>query len=78
MMNSEVPIYQALYMCYSRNAILRCVAWKGDFFEFEWVFCMSGWKACQDREGEVESIHKDNLAPLHEINEMEVIAYASR
>jgi len=80
--NRESPKYQGLYICYSRNAILRCLGWKPkggeDFFEFEYVLSMSQFASNRKPEGYLEKIHRDNLTPLSEINEMEALAYASR
>lgn len=78
MRENETPIHQGLYMCHSRNAILRCIAWKGEFFKFEWVFCMSRWAHNQRSVDEPEMIHKNNLYTLFAVNEMEALAYASR
>ena len=78
MRDGEIPIPQALYYCYSRNAILRCRALEGEFFIFERVISMSCRSVEQLDPGYEEQIHQNNLAPLVEINEMEALAYASR
>jgi hypothetical protein len=78
MQRNEIPSCGFLYYCYSRNAILRYVTCQGEFFEFEWVFCMSRWAHNHRAEGSTEMIHKNNLVPLVATNEMEALAYAAR
>ena len=83
MMDGEYPIKGAYYMCHSRNAILQAVEWDGSTdpdgkFTFEWVIAMSQWPSNQKPAGYREEIEVRHLRPLHEINEMEALAYASR
>jgi hypothetical protein len=78
MKQGEIPCFQGLYMCYSRNAILRCIEWCGESFAFEYVFSMSQFERNRKEPGYVEEIHSDNLTTLFEVNEMEALALASR
>lgn len=79
---NESPRRDRLYFCVSRNAILRAVDWvpAGDYdiFKFEWVLAMSRHADNRQPEGFVESIGRRDLITLHEVTEMEAVAYASR
>jgi len=80
---NERPIMGDLYMCHSRNALLRCIGWTSvtggeELCHFERVFSMSKWKREQKPEGFREALRVRELDPLVRVNEMEALAYASR